>query len=113
MNHARLKTGAARRPIAMRGRYAERPDGDARALCRTAGIEAALLRHESGQAKQSVDVRRLDADAIADLVNGGNERVELERPAGDGILQHRCLEAAELARQAHTLFARLRDRAAD
>jgi len=44
-------------------------------------IEAALAGHQPGQAEQGADAWRGDADAGADVVNGCDERVELERAA--------------------------------
>ena len=55
----------------------------------------------------------VDAEAAADLVHGADQRVELDRAAGVGVLQHRGPEAAELAGHRDPLLARLRDRAAD
>ena len=42
----------------------------------------------------------------ADLVHRADERVELDRAAGLDVLQHRGLEAAELAREREALLAR-------
>ena len=42
-----------------------------------------------------------------------DERVELDRAAGLGVLQHRGAKAAELARESEPFLAGLRDRAAD
>ena len=80
---------------------------------RSAGIEPLLARHQAAQAEQRADVRHRDREPRADLVDGADQRIDLERAAGEHVLQHRGLERAELARDSHALLARLRDRAAD
>src|SRR3981081_229959 len=49
-----------------------------RALAR---VEAAAACHQPRQAEQGADVRGRDADPSADLVHGGDERIELDRAA--------------------------------
>src|SRR5215471_20849154 len=68
---------------------------------------------EPGQAVERVDVRGRHADDGADLTDRAGERVQLERPAGLDVLQHRGAEVAELAGDRVPVVRGLRDRAAD
>jgi hypothetical protein len=79
----------------------------------TCRIKAARAREKPREPEERRDVGRGHADPLADLVHGADDGVELQRPPGLDVLQHRRPEGAELRGDRVAILGRLRDRATD